>query len=699
MIADPEGKLRQIFEAVDVNRDGSINKREMIKFCRSSPDLAALLGFPEGVRQEDGSRDILERRFQAIDRDDDREVTWEEFLDFFLAEMAAPPLAYAAVASAASAASAAGEVEPSEPEPEGADYREERRLEAPAPPAPASNCASGTLPRHPSGPSGPSGGPSGRRARKYPRVPVDEAFERAFEQKHQEWLKQDEKMRLQEEESRQAGVRALQRLLEELSDNPFELIPRASELSAETLAEHVETDVAQTLRALHKESARNLERLKFHVRMSSEEHRAAFPLAAAEADAADAMSNACASAACEAADPDVVLPTASSLQRIHPPSRSGDLQIADGESEQGPPAWAAGLVASCPAVSTPKTPDLHRDGLEAPWAYPKPLDHGSAQGPQEREASAPDEAQGSSASGTGQEMRNYQVGSDSLPGKKRCMEDWKNQDSSVIYPLGPTKLLVGVFDGHGEQGREVSSSVAKLFAHFAEDLAKLTEAAPMDQVLPRQFANLFSLAQDGLRRGGLAEWSGTTGTLAMIDTEAGCVVCAYVGDSRLIICHNQRVLFATSDHDVDDEAERRVTAAGGEVRRMWVSGIDARRVFLRGSDIPGLSMSRALGDLQASAVGVLNEPSIHTCVQIPGGSAVVLASDGLWEKVTTQEVAAITTAALKLKGDDQGAAVAAKALVSEARSRWIQEGGDVDDITAVVVHLSQETMPPELASA
>eukprot|EP00434_Breviolum_minutum_P023865 symbB.v1.2.021057.t1/scaffold1799.1/size100815/2 len=92
----------------------------------------------------------------------------------------------------------------------------------------------------------------------------------------------------------------------------------------------------------------------------------------------------------------------------------------------------------------------------------------------------------------------------------------------------------------------------------------------------------------------------------------------------------------------------------------------------------------------ASAVGVLNEPSIHTCVQIPGGSAVILASDGLWEKVTTQEVAAITSAALKLKSDDQGATVAAKALVSEARSRWIQEGGDVDDITAVVVHLGEE---------
>eukprot|EP00913_Durusdinium_trenchii_P025924 g24327.t1 len=91
---------------------------------------------------------------------------------------------------------------------------------------------------------------------------------------------------------------------------------------------------------------------------------------------------------------------------------------------------------------------------------------------------------------------------------------------------------------------------------------------------------------------------------------------------------------------------------------------------------------------QASAVGVLNEPSIHTCVQIPPDSYVILASDGLWEKVSEEEAAAIAAAALRVdRTREQGAGMAAKALVSEARSRWIQEGGDVDDITAVVVHL------------
>jgi len=390
MIVDPEAKLRQIFEAVDVNRDGNINKREMIKFCRSSPDLAALLGFPEGVRQEDGSRDILEMRFQAIDRDDDREVTWEEFRDFFMAEMASERYSVQ-------------------------HPREHRRLDhdnAKQVPTISDACAK------------PVAAPSP--IRRYPRTPVDEAFEREFEQKHQEWSKRDEKRRLAEEEARQAGVRAVQRLLEELSDNPFELIPRASELSAETLAEHLTTDVAQTLRALHKESARNLERLKFHVRLSSPEQGSEFQ---ATPKANSAVGDAEPEAEAIPGDTPCVRP-------------SGDQPaVADVEednefAEAKAPSWA--LPDSRPV----STPDVHREGLEASWASkPSQIENGKTQSlseelESEARASAPSKmAEGASHQGTEHvEMKAYQVGSDTLTGKKRCMEDWMNQDSSLVIP-------------------------------------------------------------------------------------------------------------------------------------------------------------------------------------------------------------------------------------------------------------------------
>lgn len=41
--------------------------------------------------------------------------------------------------------------------------------------------------------------------------------------------------------------------------------------------------------------------------------------------------------------------------------------------------------------------------------------------------------------------------------------------------------------------------------------------------------------------------------------------------------------------------------------------VGAHRVFRRGDDVlPGLAMSRSLGDLYAHAVGVINEPALST---------------------------------------------------------------------------------------
>ena len=51
-----------------------------------------------------------------------------------------------------------------------------------------------------------------------------------------------------------------------------------------------------------------------------------------------------------------------------------------------------------------------------------------------------------------------------------------------------------------------------------------------------------------------------------------------------------------------------------------------------------------------------------------------------WKQETNHGIMTFST---RISFFRPGATVAAKALVSEARSRWIQEGGDVDDITAV----------------
>jgi hypothetical protein len=75
--------LLEIFNMCDKNNDGKINKRELIKVCRQDPKVAEFFVLSTHIRQEDGSRDSMEKLFQEIDSDGDRELSWEEFHDYY----------------------------------------------------------------------------------------------------------------------------------------------------------------------------------------------------------------------------------------------------------------------------------------------------------------------------------------------------------------------------------------------------------------------------------------------------------------------------------------------------------------------------------------------------------------------------------------------------------------------------------------
>lgn len=78
-----ERELREIFERCDQDGDGKLNKRELIKALRVDKDIAIFFELPQHIRQEDGSRDEMERIFQAIDTNGDRLICWDEFKTYF----------------------------------------------------------------------------------------------------------------------------------------------------------------------------------------------------------------------------------------------------------------------------------------------------------------------------------------------------------------------------------------------------------------------------------------------------------------------------------------------------------------------------------------------------------------------------------------------------------------------------------------
>merc|ERR1719399_1504760 len=82
--AEREAMLRRIFDQCDTSGDKKINKRELIKACREHKSIAEFFELPQVIRQEDGSRDEMEKFFQSLDKDDDREISWDEFRAFYV---------------------------------------------------------------------------------------------------------------------------------------------------------------------------------------------------------------------------------------------------------------------------------------------------------------------------------------------------------------------------------------------------------------------------------------------------------------------------------------------------------------------------------------------------------------------------------------------------------------------------------------
>lgn len=124
---------------------------------------------------------------------------------------------------------------------------------------------------------------------------------------------------------------------------------------------------------------------------------------------------------------------------------------------------------------------------------------------------------------------------------------------------------------------------------------------------------------------------------------------ANIGDSRVILGRRDprdgklKAVSVSEDHKPDREDEmKRIVSRGGRVFAVeYEDGIDGPpRVWLGHMDIPGLAMSRSLGDTVAHTAGVISEPEMHVATLVPEDKIMIWASDGLWEFMSNQEVGA-----------------------------------------------------------
>lgn len=167
----------------------------------------------------------------------------------------------------------------------------------------------------------------------------------------------------------------------------------------------------------------------------------------------------------------------------------------------------------------------------------------------------------------------------------------------------------------------------------------------------------------------MEDQSGATATCAFI--VGNTLTVGNVGDSSAFLCRaNSQPLQLTVEHKASREEEKqRVKDNGGLV--VWFSG---------GWRVNGIvAVSRSIGD-EPLAKFVVATPDVVSCELKDDDQFLVLASDGLWDVMSIEEVIEFVS---NWQKDSRGISNVCEALADEARRRDSQ-----DDITVVIIFLN-----------
>lgn len=269
----------------------------------------------------------------------------------------------------------------------------------------------------------------------------------------------------------------------------------------------------------------------------------------------------------------------------------------------------------------------------------------------------------------------------------------ENQDYCIVEsgmsPEAP--LVLGVFDGHGADGRAVSQAVARGFVSSLTKCPLLQQrcyAESLVQVFPEVNQHLRHLLTVD------TSLSGSTGCVCLFAPNQ--LVLGNLGDSRAVLGRvvGDRVeaVALTTDHtpQVEQEATR-ILESGGRVARSTRDNqaVGPLRVWLQDVNVPGLSMSRSFGDNVGSMVGVIDEPDTVVHDITASDRYLLLMTDGVYEFINNYELVVMVHQLVSMGFSVQDAA---EEVVKEARRRWFSvEGNFIDDCSLIVVEIQHIT--------
>ncbi|KAL9235380.1 hypothetical protein vseg_010142 [Gypsophila vaccaria] len=228
------------------------------------------------------------------------------------------------------------------------------------------------------------------------------------------------------------------------------------------------------------------------------------------------------------------------------------------------------------------------------------------------------------------------------------------------------QAIFGVFDGHG--GAKAAEHAAKnLNKNIIAEIVKTDDEGGIEAAIKQGYLKTDSDFLEGEFQGG------SCCVTAMITK--GNLVVSNAGDCRAVMSRGGVAEALTTDHRPSRQDEKhRIESKGGYIdcyNGVW---------RIQGS----LAVSRGIGDRQLKQ-WVIAEPETRALKISSNDEFLILASDGLWDKVTNQEAVDIIRPLCISNNKPLPPLLAAcKKLVDTAVSR-----GSLDDISVMIILLEQ----------
>ena len=268
-----------------------------------------------------------------------------------------------------------------------------------------------------------------------------------------------------------------------------------------------------------------------------------------------------------------------------------------------------------------------------------------------------------------------------------------NQDNYFIFKNftdNKDYIYMSVCDGHGVEGHFVSSFIKEVLPYYMSENLKnrdiLNEKEITHQIITETFliVNHMLVSNENIN----SLFSGTT-CVSVIFTPERLIV-PNIGDSRAVLARfdkqtgKYKAIELSRDHKPTEKDEaKRIYENNGRIQPFTEDGefVGPQRVWIKEEEVPGLAMTRSFGDRVAATVGVMSEPEIKEFDFDENDKFMIIASDGIWEFISSQECVDIIQKYYE-NNDLKGCC---DYLYQESSKRWLKEEEVIDDTTLILV--------------